>query len=95
MLHLLASKRQELSIKKEKLKSLKRGTIVSREARVALNEYAPGQTVVVNEKNYVSYALADRSTYGNKSMAKYISHCDTCGWVEYFHFPYMPRSAHA
>lgn len=91
MLHLLASKRQELSIKKEKLKSLKKGTIVSREARVALNEYAPGQTVVVNEKNYVSYALADRSTYGNKSMAKYISHCDTCGWVEYS--PISPGTA--
>jgi len=90
-LHLLASKREELVKKKEKLKSLKRGTIVSREARVALNEYAPGQTVVVNEKNYVSYALADRSTYGNKSMMKYISHCDTCGWVEYS--PILPGTA--
>lgn len=83
LLDSLVNIQKELGQKKEKLKSLKRGTIVTREARVALNEYAPGQTVVINEKNYVSYALADRSTYGNKSMAKYISHCDTCGWVEY------------
>lgn len=82
-LNLLINIIKELDNKKKELNSLKRGTIVSREARVALNEYAPGQTVVVNEKNYVSYALADRSTYGNKSMMKYISHCDTCGWVEY------------
>lgn len=91
LLDSLAEKLDELGKKKEKLKSLKRGSIVSREARVALNEYAPGQTVVINEKNYVSYALADRSTYGNKSIAKYISHCDTCGWVEYS--PIFPGTA--
>lgn len=83
LLHLLPIKKSDLLAKKEKLKALKRGTIVSREARVALNEYAPGQTVVVNEKNYISYALADRSTYGNKAMPKWIAHCDTCGWAEY------------
>lgn len=81
--HLLSKTRDKLKQKKEDLKILKRSTVVTREARVALNEYAPGQTIVVNERNFASYALTDRSTYGNKSITKWISRCDSCGWTEY------------
>ena len=81
--HQLTRVKDEIKKKREELKNLKKGTIVSREASVALNEYAPGQTIVVNERNYVSFALADRSTYGNKSISKWISRCDACGWTEY------------
>lgn len=88
--HQIATKRTELKKKKEELAILRRQTIVSREARVALNEYAPGQTVVVNEKNYISEALADRNSYGGKSINKWISRCDTCGWTEYTEL--MPKS---
>lgn len=81
--HQIAAKKIELNRKKEELRKLRKDTIVSREARIALNEYAPGQTVVVNEKNYVSDALSDRSSYGGKSISKWISRCDSCGWTEY------------
>jgi superfamily II DNA/RNA helicase len=75
--------REDLGKYREKLKVLRRETVVSREAKVALCEYAPGQTVVVNEKNYVSDSLALRNSYGAESINKWISRCDCCGWTEY------------
>ncbi len=75
--------REDLAKNREKLKVLRRETVVSREAKVALNEYAPGQTVVVNEKNYLSDSLASRNSYGTELVNKWISRCNRCGWTEY------------
>lgn len=41
--------KNEISDLRRRYDNLKRSTIASREARVALNEYAPGQTVVIGE----------------------------------------------
>ena len=81
--HQIRQIRDDLAKNREKLKVLRRETVVSREAKVALNEYAPGQTVVVNEKNYLSDSLASRNSYGAESVNKWISRCDSCGWTEY------------
>ena len=81
--HLQANIRTDLNNRKADLKVLLRSPIVSREARIALNEYAPGQTVVVNEKNFISDAISNRSSYGNQSIKKWISRCDICGWTKY------------
>lgn len=81
--HMIRPTQDAIKSKKKELKDLKKSSIVSREAMVALNEYAPEQTVVVDESNYVSFALSDRSSYGTKSMPMYIARCETCSWTEY------------
>lgn len=73
----------EITKKKLALNKLMDETVVSRAANIALNEYAPGQTVVVDETNYISYALAERSQYGDESRQKFIQRCDSCGWTSF------------
>ena len=74
---------ENISNKEGELRHIKKSTIVSREDKVALNEYAPGQTVVVKEKNFLSCSLMNRNQFGAMSARKFLSKCDTCGWTEY------------
>ena len=73
----------QIARKRSLLNKANEETIVSRESNVALNEYAPQQTVVVDEKNYISFALVEMSQYGYKSKQKFIQRCDHCGWTTF------------
>lgn len=73
--------REALLEEKAKLEKIKKSTTKTRELRVALNEYAPGQTVVVDEKNYISSGVNDVDIYQNNGRYRCLSKCDGCGKV--------------
>ena len=66
-----------------KILKLQRATTASRDIRTALNEYAPGQTVVINERNYVSAGVTLFGVYDQKTQTRGIYHCKHCGHTEY------------
>lgn len=55
----------------------------SRDVRTALNEYVPGQTVVINEKNYKSAGVSFRGDYNQQTKRKVLYFCPQCGHTEY------------
>lgn len=65
---------------------LNRSTSASRDIQTALNEYAPEQTIVVNEKNYVSAGVILFGAYNEATQSRAIYHCDNCGRVEYSNY---------
>ena len=65
------------------IEDIKRATTASRDIRTALNEYAPEQTVVVNEKNYVSAGISLFGAYNQETQTRAIYHCIHCGHTEY------------
>ena len=67
----------------EKLERIKNSTTVSRDVRTALNEYAPGQTVVINERNYVSNGIALWDNMDGQPRRRYLYHCESCGHTKY------------
>lgn len=64
------------------LEKLINSTIVQRDVRTALNEYAPGQTVVINEKNYVSEGISYWTNLNNNRQ-RFLYHCENCGHTKY------------
>ncbi len=71
-------------IKKQKeVNEILRSTSASRDIRTALNEYAPEQTVVVNEKNYTSAGIKFKGAYNDETQTRGIYHCIHCGRTEY------------
>lgn len=78
--------KNEISDLRRRYDNLKRSTIASREARVALNEYAPGQTVVIGEKNFVSEGIQFYGDFEKSKQTKtkliYLYHCNVCGHVQ-------------
>ena len=64
------------------LEKLINSTIVQRDVRTALNEYAPGQTVVINEKNYVSDGISFWTTLSTNRQ-RFMYHCENCGHTKY------------
>jgi superfamily II DNA/RNA helicase len=66
-----------------KLHNLDKRLTVSREGRIALNEFAPGQTVVINEKNYISHGITLKDRFDNDANIRNISRCDNCGKIHY------------
>lgn len=69
--------------KQKKVDEILRSTSASRDIRTALNEYAPGQTVVVNEKNYISAGIKFKGAYNAETQTRAIYHCVHCGRTEY------------
>ena len=67
----------------EKLERIKNSTTVARDVRTALNEYAPGQTVVINERNYVSNGIALWDNMDGQPRRRYLYHCVSCGHTKY------------
>ena len=67
----------------KRIDEIKNRTVTSREIKVALSEYAPGQTVVINERNYISAGIDWNNSYGQRQPWKYFYHCHTCGRYEY------------
>ena len=80
-------KKYELQIQlngiRQKIAEIQRATTASRDIHTALNEYAPEQTVVVNEKNYVSAGVSLFGAYNDETQSKGIYHCVHCGHTEY------------
>lgn len=74
---------QEIDKLKKDIKNLHKATTAARDIRTALNEYAPGQTVVVNEKNYKSAGLAMYGAYNTETQTRALYHCGKCGHTEY------------
>ena len=67
----------------EKLDRINNSTTVSRDVRTALNEYAPGQTVVINERNYVSNGIALWDNMDGQPRRRFLYHCESCGHTKY------------
>ena len=67
----------------KRIEDIKNRTVTSREIKVALSEYAPGQMVVINERNYISAGIDWNNSYGQRQPWKYFYHCPTCGRYEY------------
>ena len=67
----------------EELDKLIGSTQVSRDVRTALNEYAPGQTIVINERNYVSEGIALWDNMDGQPRRRYLYHCEECGHTKY------------
>ena len=62
---------------------INRATTATRDIHTALNEYAPEQTVVVNEKNYVSAGVSLFGAYNEETQTRGIYHCVHCGHTDY------------
>lgn len=77
------NKQQELNKTSKEINDLKRATTASRDIHTALNEYAPEQTVVVNEKNYVSAGVSLFGAYNEETQTRAIYHCTHCGHTDY------------
>ena len=73
----------ELNKVQKEIAELRRATTASRDIHTALNEYAPEQTVVVNEKNYVSAGIKLLGAYNEETQTRAIYHCTHCGHTEY------------
>ena len=65
------------------ISTIHKNTSASRDIRTALNEYAPGQTVVVNEKNYVSAGVLAYGEYNQETQQNALYLCPQCGNIEY------------
>ena len=71
------------SLEKNIEEIVRRSINTTRTIKIALSEYAPGQTVVINEKNYVSAGIDWKNRFGQANPYKYLYHCNTCGRFEY------------
>lgn len=74
---------QQLSELCRKISQMEKSTTASRDIRTALNEYAPEQTVVVNERNYKSAGVTFLGAYNAETQTRGIYHCTHCGHTEY------------
>lgn len=77
--------RKQLDKTWKEISKIKKGCSASRDMRTALNEYAPGQTVVVNETNYVSAGVTLLGEYNEATQSRGIYYCNKCGYTEYRH----------
>lgn len=73
------------------ISELREKFISSREIKIALSEYAPGQMIVIDERNYVSAGIEWKNSLGQKQPWKYIYHCPTCGRYEYSDNPTLTQ----
>lgn len=82
---------REIEDYKNEICELREKFISSREIKIALSEYAPGQMIVIDERNYVSAGIEWRNSFGQKQPWKYIYHCPTCGRFEYSDNPTLTQ----
>lgn len=74
---------REIENKETEISELREKFISSREIKIALSEYAPGQMIVIDERNFVSAGIEWKNSLGQKQPWKYIYHCPSCGRFEY------------
>ncbi len=77
------NKENEIKNAQYRINELNEKTVTSREIKVGLSEYAPGQMVVIDERNYVSAGIEWRNSLGQQQPWKYLYHCPRCGRFEY------------
>ena len=65
------------------IEKIKERAISSREIKIALSEYAPNQTLVINERNYTPAGIEWNNSFGQTHPWHYIYHCPSCGRFEY------------
>ena len=65
------------------IEKIKEKNVTSREIKLALSEYAPGQMVVINERNYISAGIEWKNSFGQQQPLKCLYHCPSCGRYEY------------
>lgn len=75
--------KMELQETRKKINRINSDTTASRDIITALNEYAPEQTVVVNEKNFVSAGVKLFGVYRDETQSRAIYHCFGCGRTLY------------
>lgn len=75
--------KQRLNNIQKEISEIQKATSANRDIRTALNEYAPGQTIVINEKNYVSAGISMFGAYNEETQTRAIYHCTHCGHTEY------------
>ena len=75
--------KKEIKKLKSKVKKLEEDSVTKREIKIALSEYAPGQTVVIDERNFVSAGIEFQNSLGQTRPFKYLYHCPSCGRYEY------------
>lgn len=75
--------KQERRNLQQKLEKIEKSTIVARDVRTALNEYAPGQTIVINERNYISQGIALYDNMEGQPRIRALYHCESCGHTKY------------
>ena len=78
-----ANLQSELDNIRKRISDIHQATTATRDIHTALNEYAPEQTVVVNEKNYISAGIKLVGEYKDETQTRAIYHCSHCGHTEY------------
>lgn len=73
------SKRIEISEKYAEIDDIRSDHTAQRDIHTALNEYAPEQTVVINERNYKVAGIRIYGDYDAQTQQRYIYHCTKCG----------------
>lgn len=63
--------------------NLQKTTVVQRDVRTGLNEYAPGQMVVIGEKNYTSSGVKFYGDFDTQTPMQYLYYCENCHHIEY------------
>lgn len=79
----LETLRMDLQETRRKINRINTDTTASRDVITALNEYAPEQTIVVNEKNFVSAGVKLFGVYRDETQSRAIYHCYRCGRTLY------------
>lgn len=74
---------RQIAETQHEIDKLNEKNVTSREIKVGLSEYAPGQMVVIDERNYVSAGIEWRNSLGRQQPWKYLYHCPKCGRFEY------------
>ena len=71
----LEGKKQD---KRDEIEKIREKTVSSREIKIALSEYAPDQSVVINEQNLKSEGVEWKNSFYQGNPLKYLYYCQTC-----------------
>lgn len=64
--------------KQNEIEKIKEKTVSSREIKIALSEYAPDQSVVINEQNLKPEGIEWKNSFNQGNPLKYLYYCQTC-----------------
>lgn len=64
--------------KRDEIEKIREKTVSSREIKIALSEYAPDQSVIINEQNLKSEGIEWKNSFNQGNPLKYLYFCLTC-----------------
>ncbi len=64
--------------KRNEIEKIREKTVSSREIKIALSEYAPDQSVVINEQNLKPEGIEWKNSFNQGNPLKYLYYCQTC-----------------